>query len=55
MTENPLQFPAIHRAVRRALVRRFPYTLFYVIEDEQVTVIACWHASRDPRQWQQRV
>ncbi|MGI8991542.1 MAG: hypothetical protein ACR2I2_18420 [Bryobacteraceae bacterium] len=39
---------------RRALLRRFPYTLFFTIEGNTLLVIACFHASRDPRQWQQR-
>ncbi|MFP5238043.1 MAG: type II toxin-antitoxin system RelE/ParE family toxin [Acidobacteriota bacterium] len=53
---NPLQFPLVHRTVRRALLRRFPYALMFVVEsDESVTVIACFHGSRDPAQWQQRM
>ena len=39
----------------RALLRRFPYSLMFVIEaDETVTVIACFHGSRDPAHWQKR-
>ena len=26
--ENPLQFPAVFKSVRRALLQRFPYMLF---------------------------
>ena len=34
-------------------VRRFSYALMFVIElDDKVTVIACFHGSRDPAQWQ---
>jgi plasmid stabilization system protein ParE len=56
MGATPLQFPVIHRNVRRALLRRFPYALMFVIEDDEtVTVIACFHGSRDPAHWQQRV
>jgi plasmid stabilization system protein ParE len=54
MTANPLQFPTVFKNVRRALVRRFPYALFFTIEGDTLLVIACFHASRDPRQWQQR-
>ncbi len=54
MTTNPLQFPAVFKSVRRALPRRFPYMLFFTIEGHTLLVIACFHASRDPRQWQQR-
>jgi plasmid stabilization system protein ParE len=54
MTANPLQFPAVFQNVRRALVRRFPYALFFAVEGDTLLVIACFHASRDPRRWQQR-
>ena len=55
MSATPRQFPVIHKDVRRALLRRFPYALLFVIEsDETLTVIACFHGSRDPAQWQNR-
>ena len=54
MSENPRQFPVVFKNVRRALLRRFPYSLFFLVEDETVLVIACFHASRDPLQWQNR-
>lgn len=47
-------FPVVFKAVRRALLRRFPYALFFVIEDEVIFVIACFHGNRDPLQWQNR-
>jgi plasmid stabilization system protein ParE len=54
MIENPRQFPIVLKNVRRALLRRFPYSLFFVAEDEALIVIACFHASRDPSHWQKR-
>jgi hypothetical protein len=49
------QFPIVHKSIRRALLRRFPYALLFVIEaDRTLTVIACFHGSRDPGQWQRR-
>ncbi len=53
MSENPRQFPMVFKNVRRALLRRFPYSLFFV-EDDDLIVIACFHASRDPSRWQKR-
>ena len=54
MSANPRQFPVVFKNVRRALLRRFPYTIFFVVEDETLIVIACFHASRGPLQWQKR-
>ena len=50
----PYQFPVAYRDVRRARCRRFPYVLFFRLVDGIVNVIACFHGSRDPRQWQRR-
>lgn len=55
MSQNPRQFPVVFRNVRRALMRRFPYSLLFVAEAEILLVIACFHASRDPSQWQTRI
>ncbi len=55
MSATPRQFPVIYKNVRRALLRRFPYALMFVIEaDGTLTVIACFHGSRDPAHWQKR-
>jgi len=51
---NPLQFPVVFTDIRRALLRRFPYALFFRVVDDAVFVMACFHSSRDPRIWQRR-
>ena len=57
--ENIATFPQghaiIHRSVRRALLRRFPYCVFYVIGPDRVIVHGCFHARRDPSVWQFRM
>lgn len=53
---DPLRFPVLYtsvsgRRVHRVVLRRFPYSLHYLIDREMVTVIACMHARRDPMRW----
>ena len=56
VSDNPRQFPLVYKSVRRALSRRFPHSVLFVIEDDDsITVIACFHSSRDPSLWQQRI
>lgn len=50
----PLILPKVFEDVRRAPTGRFPYGVFYKIEAEQISVIAVYHNSRDPRGWQER-
>jgi len=42
------------KTVRRARVKLFPYALFYVVDGDELLVIACFHSRRDPRRWQSR-
>lgn len=51
---HPEQFPLVHRSVRRALLRRFPYSLLYRVEPEAILLVAVFHAKRDPRVWRAR-
>lgn len=41
---NPERFPIIHRNTRRALLRRFPYGIYYRLIDDQIVVVACLYA-----------
>ena len=52
---SPWQFPVVDHEVRRALIRRFPYGVFYLAEEDRVVVIAVFHSSRNPREWKARV
>ena len=49
IADNPLAYPERYRGARRALLRRFPYVLWYRALEEFVIVLACVHGRRDPR------
>jgi plasmid stabilization system protein ParE len=52
ISENPRLAPEVEGTVRRGLLRRFPYAVFYVPEPDEVVILAIWHTSRDPGTWQ---
>jgi len=52
---NPLASPVTYQEVRRALLRKFPYAIFYMVKEERIIVLACFHAKRDPIDWIRRV
>lgn len=54
LARHPEGYSIVHRDVRRALLRRFPYALFYVVQRERIVVLGCFHAARDPRIWRSR-
>jgi plasmid stabilization system protein ParE len=45
----------VHEEYRRALVRRFPYAVFYEYLADTVTVYCVFHTARDPKKWRQRL
>jgi plasmid stabilization system protein ParE len=52
---NPLAYPRVYKQSRRALIRRFPYVLLFVFEQELIAVLACFHGKRNPKAWQGRL
>ena len=55
ISERPSMYPAVESSVRRALLRKFPFAVFYRIHCGCVEVVAVTHHSRDPRTWRRRV
>ncbi len=53
--ETPFIYPVVYRNVRRAIVHRFPYLIWYRIIDEQVIVLACFHARQNPEKSRSRL
>lgn len=51
---SPKGASEVFPGVRRVVVRRFPYGVFYRVDPDQMAVIAVYHSHRDPRGWQQR-
>ena len=53
--EGPQRFPVVIREVRRAILRRFPFGVFFIIESDGAIVLAITHLRRQPSVWQRRV
>ena len=51
---NPAAYPIVHQQTRRALLRKFPYAIFYLIEGDTVVILACFHIRRSPADWLRR-
>lgn len=48
IAERPLMYPIVYAEVHRALLRRFAYSVFFVIEADRAIVLAVHHQRRDP-------
>jgi plasmid stabilization system protein ParE len=52
---SPSQFPEVHPRIRRGLVKRFPYSVYFSASDEQVEVVAVLHQHRHSDTWRNRL
>ena len=49
LASHPDAFPRVHGEIRRALVPRFPYAIYYQrLETDVLEIVACLHTSRRP-------
>jgi plasmid stabilization system protein ParE len=51
----PELYSKVHEDYRRALVRRFPYAIFYEYTEGKVIVYSIFHTSQDPKKWKKRL
>jgi len=51
---RPTMYPSVGRGARRALIGRFPYGLYYLVEADSIVIVAVMHGSRSPRRWKRR-
>jgi toxin ParE1/3/4 len=54
IADGPLVYRDIRSGIRRALLRRFPFAVYFAVEGDRVVVLAILHAHRDPAEWQRR-
>jgi plasmid stabilization system protein ParE len=57
--ERICRSPELHAKVyedyRRALIRRFPYAVFYEFTGAAVFIYCVFHTSQDPSKWRERL
>lgn len=52
---HPEMYMKVYEDYRRAMIRRFPYAVFYEYSESVVTIYCVFHTSRDPEKWRQRL
>ncbi len=55
ISTSPFHFPMVQADVRRARLRHYPYGLFFRQVGDSIYIIACFHSSRDPMIWRDRI
>lgn len=54
IARSPQLYAETQRGVRRALLSRFPYGVFYAFKGKIVSILGVVHTSRHPRRWPRR-
>jgi len=54
VSRNPQIYSAIYIDVRRILIHRFPFGVFFIENEDFISVLAVLHARRDPKKWKLR-
>jgi plasmid stabilization system protein ParE len=53
--DGPFKYQELRSGIRRALTRRFPYGIYFSVEDDLIVVIAVLDTARNPAEWQFRI
>ena len=51
---KPLIHRRIHHDVRRLMLHRFPYAVYFLVKESRIVVLAVMHIRREPSRWQSR-
>jgi plasmid stabilization system protein ParE len=51
---EPRLYPVVRGEARRAVIRRFPYAIYFLLELEAIVAFGCLHHHRNPEIWQSR-
>ena len=55
LIKNPFHFETKHKKVRVLFMKKFPFGIHFVIDDDKIKVIAFFHTSRNPKNWKKRI
>ena len=55
IAEFPMQGTELRNGIRRRLLRRFPYSILYAVEGQDVLILAIAHQNRKPGYWASRM
>ena len=54
ISDHPGLYPRVSGDIRRALIRRFPFGIFYLVDEPDIVILAVMHGSRAPSRWKNR-
>ena len=55
LSDEPEKWPVIGKEIRRRILPRFPYSILYKIDPEEIIIVAIMHQKRRPNYWINRL
>ena len=55
LLKNPKLFQNKYKNIRVAYLEKFPYGIHYLIDENILKVVAVFHTSRNPQNWEDRL
>lgn len=55
VSQFPTAWPSVSLHTKKAILRRFPYSLIFAIRNRKITIIAIAHHHRNPEYWIDRI
>ena len=54
ISEHPTRYAVVYQEIRRIVINKFPYSIYFRVEAEQIIILAVFHSRRNPAIWQTR-
>ena len=51
ISNNPFLYSCIYQQLRRASTRKYPYSAYFIVEDDKIIVLRVLHQKRSPELW----
>jgi hypothetical protein len=48
ISENPLLFGKVRKEIRRSILKKFPYAVYFQIENQKIVVFGLFHCAINP-------
>ncbi len=55
ISANPQGFQRVFKNIRKYVIKKFPFIIYYRTENTTIQIIAIFHTSRNPEIWQKRI
>jgi toxin ParE1/3/4 len=53
--KSPSVNPKIYKEIRKLVLKKFPFVIYYQIDEMVIRIIAIFHTSRNPNIWLDRI